>query len=209
VPGGIRSLVPSAALREAATPPWTPLGIEREAVQGVVDLDRHTWPDARHQGDVVGGGAEQALHRAEVAHEGLLADLADAGQLVEKAGRHPGRPLGSLVPDSEPVGLVADPLQQVEGLGPPRDDAGFGLARLVDLFEPLRQRHDRDAGQAEVLQDFDRPVELALAAVDDHQPGAVREPARPGQFLPQGDPDLFLADLVQVALEAPADHLAH
>src|SRR4029077_4951030 len=160
----------------------SPLGVELYPVEGLVDLDRQSRPDARYQGDVVRGGAEQAFHRAEVADEGLLADFADAGQLVEQAGRHPGRPPGALVADGEPVGLVADPLQQVERLGPPRDDAGFGLAGLVDLFEPLRQGHDRYAGQAQLRQDFDRAVELALAPVDDHEAGAVEEPARPVSF---------------------------
>ena len=98
-----------------------------------------------------GQGAElferRLLHRldaAELLDQALASGRAEAGDVVEHRLRHPLAPQLAVVRDGEAVGLVADPLQQVERLGVARDADRLGDARHVHLFEPLGQDGDRD-----------------------------------------------------------------
>src|SRR6266498_43729 len=65
----------------------------------------------------LGGPAD----RAEVAHELLAPGLPHPGDAVEHAAGHRLAPQRAVVGDGEAVGLVAHPLQQVEGLAGARD----------------------------------------------------------------------------------------
>ena len=53
---------------------------------------------------------------------------------------------------------------------------GSGSAGQVDLLEPLGQARHRDVLEPELLEHAHRDAELALAAVDEHEVGRVREP---------------------------------
>jgi len=58
--------------------------------------------------------------------------------------------------DGEAVRLIADALEQVEGLGPTGDADRILHAGPVDLFELLGERRQLDlAGQAQLLDDPD------------------------------------------------------
>ena len=81
-----------------------------------------------------------------------------------------------MVRDGEAVGLVADLLQQVERLGVARDAHRIGLAGHVHLLEALGQAGHRDVLEPHLLEHAHRDAELALAAVDQHEVGRVREP---------------------------------
>ena len=68
------------------------------------------------------------------------------------------------------VGLVADPLQQLEpGIVPIEHDR-LGVARDVHVLLPLRERHDGDARQVVGRMDrIERRGQLTTATVDDHE----------------------------------------
>ena len=72
------------------------------------------------------------------------------------------------------MGLVAEVLQDEQRLRAAGDPQGLGLARQVDLLQPLGQADHRDV-QAAALEDLHGHAELPPPAVDDHQPGRVRE----------------------------------
>ncbi len=66
------------------------------------------------------GGRPQRPHPAHLLQQAGPAGRAQAGDPVERAGRHPLAPALAVVGDGEAVGLVAHPLEQVERLGLPR-----------------------------------------------------------------------------------------
>ena len=89
----------------------------------------------------------------------------------------------AVVGDGEAVGLVADPLQQVEGLAGPGDDHRVGHARHVHLLHPLGQRHHRQVGAGRGPHRLQGGGQLGPAPVDHDQVRRVGElppaPARP------------------------------
>ena len=84
-----------------------------------------------------------------------------------------------MVGDREPVGLVADPLEEVEALAGAGQDHRVLLGGQPHLLEPLGQAAHRDVGDAELGQRLLGSGDLRRAAVDDDQPGRVGELARP------------------------------
>ena len=80
--------------------------------------------------------------------------------------------------DGEAVCLVAQALQQVEGIGAPAQTHGIGRSGPVDLLELLGQRGQLDlALEPQLAHDPLGHAELALAAVDEEQVGPVGEAA--------------------------------
>ena len=133
----------------------------------------------------------QALQRVEVRgldgadapellHQALLARRAESRDVVEDRLGHAPVPQLAVVADGEPVGLVPDALEEVQGLALPRDSHGVGLAGHEDLLEPLGQ-----GGHGDLLLEAEIPDhpagdgELGLAAVHEEQLGRIGEPARP------------------------------
>ena len=172
--GGSPSVNPQAAtLRRALPPPVMAPGARGAwLVQGMGHLLRQP----RQAFELLEAGLLHRRHPAELLQQALPASRPQPGHVVEDALRHPLGPQLAVVGDGEAVGLVPDALQEVEGLGLPGDANGVGLTREVDLLEALGQGGHRDlVGQAEVLDDLDRHVELALAAVDEQQVGRVGE----------------------------------
>src|SRR5215207_9089791 len=131
-------------------------------------------PDALHLGDRRLVGALELRHRTEVLQELLHASRSEPGNL----GQHrPDVALTTLplMRDREPVGLVAHPLEQEQGVAVAREDhrvVGFGGP---DLLEPLRDAAQVDALDARLLEGTSGRLDLRLAAVDDEEVRPVGE----------------------------------
>ena len=79
------------------------------------------------------------------------------------------------------VGLVADPLQELEPGIVPLEHDRLGAARDVHLLLPLRERHDGDARQVVGRMDrIERRGQLTTATVDDHEVRSRSEARVPG-----------------------------
>ena len=87
--------------------------------------------------------------------------------------------------DREPVGLVPQPLEQVETLAGPGQDHRLLDVGQPHLLQPLGQPAQGDVGDAQLVQRLGRRGDLGRTAVDHHQDGRVRElarrPGRPGR----------------------------
>ena len=99
--------------------------------------------NARHGRHFFRGGLAQAFEASEVLEESLAPLLADAGDRLEDRGQPRPTPALPVVGDREAVRLVAQPLEQEQPVGVPRqndriDPAGgiSGLACAGDLMEP-------------------------------------------------------------------------
>ncbi len=104
---------------------------------------------------------------------------AEAGDVVERRGRHALAALPAVLGDREAVRLVADALEQVQALGGTLEDDGVLLPRQPDLLEPLGEAAQRDVVDAEVGQGARRGGDLRRAAVDDDEVRRVREARAP------------------------------
>src|SRR5687768_11920553 len=89
---------------------WVPSA----AVEMIVDLLRHGFVDALDGAQVRKTRARNRACRAEMQQQGLLALGADAGDLVQLRLADQGRALGAVRADDKAVGLVAQPLQEIE-----------------------------------------------------------------------------------------------
>ncbi len=139
---------------------------------------------------------------AELFHQAGLAGGAEAGDAVEDRRRHALAAELAVVRDGEAVGLVADALEQVEGIAPPRHPHRIGGTGPVHLLELLGQRRHGDLlVEAELLEHPDGDPELPLAAVDEQQLRRVREAATA-----LGD---RLVTVLDVGAQAPGQHLLH
>ncbi len=79
-----------------------------------VDLAGDAAGEARDGFELLEGGVEEGVRGAEVVQDLLLARGADARQLVEDGGGHGPAAQLAVVGVGEAVGLVADPLQEVQ-----------------------------------------------------------------------------------------------
>ena len=130
--------------------------------------------------EVVEVGSLDRVDAAQLLDEPLAAGLAEPGDAVERARRHPLAAPLAVERVGEPVGLVADALQHEQRLAPPGDLDRLRAAGHVHLLEALGQRGDRDlVVQPELAHDPLGDTELALAAVDEEQLRRVGELARP------------------------------
>ena len=122
--------------------------------------------------------------RAEVAHELAPPGLPHPGDAVEHAAGHGPVAQLAVVGDGEAVGLVADPLEEVQGLAGPGDDHRVGRARHVHLLHPLGQRHHGQVGAGRGPHRLQGGGQLGPAPVDHDQVGRVGElPPPPVLFL--------------------------
>src|SRR5207248_7172039 len=81
-----------------------------------LDLRCERDADARNGGDLLDGRVLDPLDRAEHAQEGRPAARADARQVVELRADRRLAPEVAVIGDREPVGLVPDPLDEIERL---------------------------------------------------------------------------------------------
>src|SRR5271165_118620 len=105
--------------------------------QGGRDGGRELGADARHCGDFLDGRGAELAYRAEVLDQRAAPGRAQAGHVVKRAGGGRPAPLLPMVGDSEPVGLVPHPLQQIQPFAAARQDHRELLARQPDLLQPL------------------------------------------------------------------------
>src|SRR5690348_13622235 len=186
--------------------------------------DRRGQPraDAGHGRDLLDAGRGELADRAEVLEQRLAPGRAEPGYVVERAA---GGGLAALLPvvgDGEPVGLVPDPLEQVEPFAAARQDDRVLLARRPDFLQALGQAADGDVVDAELGQGPRGGVGLERAAVHDDQ---VR---RVGELILGVEPTPFVRKILilifrvgvaehvelarllpfgQVPAEPPGDHL--
>src|SRR6478752_2669321 len=142
---------------------------------GVLDGRGRARPDAGHEGDLVDVGLAQLLERPEVLEQGLAAHLAEPRDVVEGALHHRLGPQVAVVGDGEAVGLVADPLQEVEALAGAGHDDRVLLPRQPHLLQPLGQPADGYVVDAELGERLLGRGHLGRSAVDDDQRGRVGE----------------------------------
>src|SRR3982751_6341775 len=103
--------------------------------------------------ELLAGGGEKPLRRAEVLQQRPLARRPDAGQVVEyRALEHAAVAAAAVVVDREPVRLVAHPLQQAGGLRVGGEVERLRAARHVDLLQLLGEADDGDAALGKRLQ---------------------------------------------------------
>src|SRR5690348_6546049 len=88
------------------------------SVELLMDLAAYFARQAGHRLELLAGGGEEPLRRAEVLQQRSLASRADSGQGIEdRAFEHAAVATAAVVVDREPMRLVADPLQQPRGFG--------------------------------------------------------------------------------------------
>ncbi len=80
-----------------------------------------------------------------------------------------------MVGDGEPMGLVADALEEIEALGAARQDHRVLLPGQPHLLQPLGQAAHGDVVDAELVERALRGGDLRRAAVDDDQARCVGE----------------------------------
>ena len=129
----------------------------------------------------------------------LRAGLAEAGHVVERRWRVIAwTACCAVVGDREPVGLVADPLQQVEALAGARQDHRVVVAGQPDLLQPLGQPAHGDVVDAELVQRPLRPPRPAARRRRRRRAAAGRRTCagRPGRSAstPSGALGLVRAD---------------
>src|SRR5687767_4498373 len=83
-------------------------------VEEIIDALRHLRADAVDRLEIVDTGARYCFRRAEMLEERALASRADAGNLVEGIGADGLAALGAVRADDETMGLVPQPLHEVE-----------------------------------------------------------------------------------------------
>src|SRR6266542_1283125 len=91
-----------------------------------------------------------SAHRAEALDERLLAFGADARDRVEARADHAFLADELVVGDGEAMRLVADALDEVEGLGGPGEEDGLAEAWAEDLFAFFGEADGGDGGGVDV-----------------------------------------------------------
>ena len=144
----------------------------------------------------------------------------EARDPVEHARGHPLAPALPVEGDGEAVGLVADPLQQVEGLGAPGDPDRLGVARAGTPprtawpAPPARSRRSARATRAPARPPRAGPCPRRAGAAGAGRRTACGPRRRPlgevvlGRRLPTGGPRPRPARPSR-SVEAPGEHLLH
>ena len=112
-------------------------GASGSAMQGSVEVLSH--PLWYHLGQLSHAGLAHLLDRSERPDKGFLASRSDPLDIVEYGVDHPLPAELAVIHECEAMGLVTDPLEQVEGRLVPRDDDRVHLAGNVHLLHALRQ----------------------------------------------------------------------
>ena len=120
------------------------------------------------------GGVADACDGAEMPEQRLDGAGADTGDAFEFASEKVVAAFLAVEGDAEAVLLVADMAHHFERFARAAEVVGHRIARVVDLFEPFGQSHDRNLFfESQFAQDGIGVRELSLAAVDDHQVGQL------------------------------------
>src|ERR1700730_6675754 len=160
----------------SASPPSDTLG--RTLMEEFVNSPRRFGTDAFDLHQVGDRGALDGFQRAEVMQQRAFARRSDAGDLLQAGLAHIARPARPVRTDGETMGFVAKPLDEIEHRVArrqlervaAREEEGFAAGVAV---RPLGDGDQRHLG-AEAGQHFAGGIELAEAAVDQHQVGPRR-----------------------------------
>ena len=127
-------LTPVVGVRRRCPSPGRCVG----PVQRIINVPGCHRPDARHAGDLLDVSQPQSSQRSE-----MLDQCGSAGFDRDPPLR-PGRiesststPLRAVVGDGEPMGLIAQTLQQVQSFAGAREDDRVVFARHPDLLQPF------------------------------------------------------------------------
>src|SRR6185437_2852111 len=135
--------------------------------------------DARNLAEIGNRGPLDLLQRAEMVEQRPFARGADAGDFLQAGLADALGPPLAVGADHEAMRLVAQPLDEIEHgvarLELDRLAVGHeqGLAAGVAI-RSLGDRHQRYLSKSEVFEYLPYRVELAPAAVDDHEVGPLR-----------------------------------
>src|ERR1700704_4079187 len=171
------------------------------APEVVMDFLGERARDARHRLDVLERRHGHGAGTAEMMQQGALAARSDARHFVERRARDVGRATCTVRADGEAMRLVPQALQEIEHRIAWFEREGW-LAGHEEAFAagvsvgPLGDADGGDVFQAELGQHLARHLELALAAVDQHQVG----PMLLGPF------GIFLQRAAETARRPPAHH---
>jgi hypothetical protein len=126
-------------------------------------------PDPFRGCDLFDARLSQAVHGAEFPQEQILPVLAHARAIVENAFADAFFHEQLVVGVREPVGLVANSLEQSQRAGVRRKHQRQRPARPINLLVFLGEANDRQLMQPEALQLAAGGRQLSLAAIDDDQ----------------------------------------
>ena len=145
----------------------------------VVDGDGHPLGQPRQRQQLLQRGGADGVDAPELLDQPRLAGRSQPGYPVQDAPGHALPPLLAVEGDGEPVGLVTDPLEEVEGVGPSPQADGLGRAGAVDLLELLGQRRQLDLVRSSPSSSTTRSATPSwpLPAVDQQEVGPVGEAA--------------------------------
>src|ERR1700685_528666 len=156
-----------------AWPPSVFLG--RPLVEELVNPPRRFGADAFDLHQVGDRGALDGFERAEVMQQRAFARRSDAGALLKAGLAHIARPAGAMRADGEAMGLVAQPLDEIEHRVARRQLERVAAREEEGFAAGVAIRAPGDGGQgdlgAQLGKHFARGIELAEAAVDQHQVG--------------------------------------
>src|SRR5580700_11665030 len=168
-------------LMEPYSSAWPPSDLlSRPLVKKFVNPPRRFGTDAFDLHQVGDRGTLDGFQRAEVVQQRALARRPDAGDLLQARLAHVARPARPVRADGEAMGLVAQPLDEIEHRVArrqlervaPREEEGFAAGVAI---RPLGDGGQGHLG-AQLGEHFAGGIELAEAAVDQHQ-------VRPRRFL--------------------------
>src|SRR5690606_35339917 len=169
------SAIPSGAVVGEGSVLLMPPSMPASALESGNDRLRRLVPHAAHARDLVDARRLEPLERAEVGEQHLLARRAETGHVVEHRGGHALAAPPAVLGDREPVGLVADALQQGQAFAGALQDDGVLLPRQPDLLQALGQTAQGDVGDAELVHRLLGGSDLGRAAVDHHEARRVGE----------------------------------
>src|SRR3984893_12976546 len=166
-------------LMEPYSSAWPPSDLlSRPFVKKFVNPPRCFGTDAFDLHQVDDRGALDGFQRAEVMQQRAFARRSDAGDLLQAGLAHIAGATRPVRTDGEAMGFIAQPLDEIEHRVARRQLEGVA-AREEESFaagvavRPLGDGDQRHLG-AEAGQHFAGGIELAEAAVDQHQVGPRR-----------------------------------
>src|SRR5664280_1196144 len=185
-------------------------------VEPLVDGTAHGRRQPRYAHQVVTAGPAEPGEATELLHQPGPPLGPEPRHAVEGADGHPLAPQRPVVGDGEAVGLVPQPLQEVQRLGLAWQAHRLGRARQVHLLETLGQGGDgHPLGQAQVVEDPHADVELPEATVHQEELRRVGEPPPGGRRCTHVPGDarrpggIVGALLVEQGREPPGEDLLH
>ena len=131
-----------------------------QASEAGLDLRGERGADARDRRDLLDRRLADPLHRAEDPEQRRPPPRPDPGQVVEGGSDRRLAPQLAVVGDREAMGLVADPLDEVEGLRGRRQEDRLRAVRQDELLALLGEAGERQVVEAQLVEDDLRGADL-------------------------------------------------